>query len=138
MHIDQYADTQSNAALYWFDYDKHELCMLAHDGSVLVLSKAKGVQNYLNKIADNDNLIQKPCLVYDSKFNEVISYIGTDDINADYSESVLHVLPKSVSLVYNENQQMFTGIYTIPVNERCVFTNNLYIVGNGEDRPSFV
>ena len=131
MHINQYADTQSNAALYWFDYDKHELCMMAHDGSVAVLSKAKGVQNYLNKIADRGDLIDMPTLVYDSKFNEVLAYIGGDwDLYKKEQEDDYDRQKETVSLVYNENQQVFTAIYTIPIVERCVFTNNLYIVGD--------
>jgi hypothetical protein len=42
MKADQYADTQSDSAVYWFDNDRRELCTYTQSGSA-PLSKAKQV-----------------------------------------------------------------------------------------------
>lgn len=104
MKADQYADTQSDSAVYWFDNDRRELCTYTQNGSV-PLSKAKQVQNLMNASTLNN----EPVVTYDKKFNEIL--FNVTDIGA---------------VVYSELAQSFTGLYTIPMKTALSFQNDLY------------
>lgn len=104
MKADQYADTQSDSAVYWFDNDRRELCSYTQNGSV-PLSKAKQVQNLMNASTLNN----EPVVTYDKKFNEIL--FNVTDIGA---------------VVYSELAQSFTGLYTIPMKTALSFQNDLY------------
>lgn len=104
MKADQYADTQSDSAVYWFDNDRRELCTYTQNGSA-PLSKAKQVQNLMNASTLNN----EPVVTYDKKFNEIL--FNVTDIGA---------------VVYSELAQSFTGLYTIPMKTALSFQNDLY------------
>ena len=104
MKADQYADTQSDSAVYWFDNDRRELCSYTQNGSA-PLSKAKQVQNLMNASTLNN----EPVVTYDKKFNEIL--FNVTDIGA---------------IVYSELAQSFTGLYTIPMKTALSFQNDLY------------
>lgn len=104
MKADQYADTQSDSAVYWFDNDRRELCSYTQNGSA-PLSKAKQVQNLMN----TSTLNNEPVVTYDKKFNEIL--FNVTDIGA---------------VVYSELAQSFTGLYTIPMKTALSFQNDLY------------
>lgn len=100
MAPDEYADSQSDGMLIWYDRYKNELCAYSGDGTnVSILSKAKFVQNFFNK---NKKFNTEGCLIsYDKRFNEfIINVIGGAD-------------KQNGSLVYSELMQTFIGLYTI-------------------------
>lgn len=105
------SDCQSDTVLYWYDYDKHELCAYA-GGQVICLSKHKRVQSYLNRLdLLKDVQADKPMLTFDKNYNEVIS-----------------TLSRTESLVYNEALQMFTGFYTLVPDYNLYFNSNVYFI----------
>lgn len=91
MKPNQYADTQSNTTLYWWDgYKKEILAYGGGNSGVIPLSKVKNVHNYVNEHTE----IDYPTLAYDYKYNEVLFSILNDG-----------------TMVYNENIQSFSSIY---------------------------
>ena len=106
MKADQYVDAQSDSAVYWFDNDRKELCSYTQNGSTS-LSKAKQIQNLMN----TSTLNNEPVVTYDKKFNEVL--FNVTDTGA---------------VVYSEQAQSFTGLYTIPMKAALSFQNDLYFV----------
>lgn len=113
----------SDNVLYWYDYDKNEIC--SYTGQVSQLSKEKQVQSYLNT-----NFKNKPVnanALFDKKYNEVW----------------FKLLDKS--LVFNEQLGRFTSLYTfnpewsLPFSDRVVGIKdqNLYSINDtntkGED-----
>lgn len=113
MAENQYADTQSEQSIYWWDYDNGVIC--SYNGSAVgQLSKIKKVQNLLNKWKKNGQLVKTtlssalwPLLIYDEKYNEVLFKIGGTKSEGSGNH------PKCDTLVYNEQLAQFTGIYTI-------------------------
>jgi hypothetical protein len=99
MKANQYTDTQSDSAVYWFDNDRRELCSYTQNGSTS-LSKAKQIQNLMNA----STLNYEPVVTYDKKFNEVL--FNVTDTGA---------------VVYSEQAQSFTGLYTIPMKAALSF-----------------
>ena len=80
----------SDNVLYWYDFDKNELC--GYDGSVHQISKEKYVQSYLNEMyTDKRNVTLS---FYDKKYNEVWFKF--------YDKS----------LIFNEQLGRFTSFYT--------------------------
>lgn len=63
--------------------------------------------------------IYSPTMLYDKKYNEVIS-------------SVLNKDNKNKSIAYNEMLQSFTSVYDIPFDDKLVLSNNIYLL-NCED-----
>lgn len=59
--------TNSATTIYWYDFDKNEICALGQ--GVVPLSKTKGVQSYLNTLPKQakNNAVG----FYDKKYNEV-------------------------------------------------------------------
>lgn len=110
MKPNQYeAEIQSNTTQYWWDgYNKE---ILAYSGGTQLASlvKMKSCTNYINKYDEVNN----PCLSYDAKFNELIS----------------SVVDKG-SVVYNEQVQQFTSIYTFNPIYRTVIEDKLYLADN--------
>lgn len=105
------SDCQSDNILYWFDYDRKELCAYSNN-QVVSLSKAKYVQSYLNKLSlDKDKQVSKPICTYDKDYNEVIATLSKDE-----------------SLVYNEKLQVFTGFYSIVPDNSLYFNSDVYFV----------
>ena len=109
--------TNSATTIYWYDFDKNEICMLGRNG-VTPLSKVKGTQSYLNSLprSAKGNAVS----FYDKKYNEVWFRI--------YNKS----------LIYNEQLQSFTSFYThnpnwfFPFSDKLVTIkdNNMYYLHN--------
>lgn len=123
----------SDNVLYWYDFDKNELCMF--NQAIQCLSKQKQVQTYFNSILKERNDIKdlsewKPNAFYDTKYNEVW----------------FRFLDKS--LILNEQIGAFTGFYTFAPTDSLTFSdrivaidgNNLYSINDtdtdGEDNVS--
>lgn len=108
--------TNSATTIYWYDFDKNEICMLGN--GVTPLSKTKSVQSYLNTLprTAKDNAVS----FYDKKYNEVWFRI--------YDKA----------LIYNEQLQVFTSFYThnpnwfFPFSDKLVTIkdNNMYYLHN--------
>lgn len=96
--------TNSDNVLYWYDYDKNELC--SYTGQVSQLSKEKQVQSYFNKNIKEDRT--KAMSLFDKKYNEVW----------------FNILNKP--LIFNEQLGRFTSFYTfnpkwsLPISDRVV------------------
>lgn len=110
MKKNQYeAEVQSNTTQYWWDGIRKEILAYAGGTELLPLTKVKSVTNYINERDEKE----KPALVYDDKYNELISsVVGTK------------------SLVYNEQVQAFTSTYTFSPIYRAVIDNTLIITDN--------
>lgn len=115
MHKNQLSYAQSDTTLYWWDYDKHELCMYGGENTSTVLSKIKHVQNIFNTAHSKGMLIPQPVLVFDKKFNELISNVTS--LTDDYKGSI----------VYSEIQEAFTGMYDISTISYSQFTDRVYL-----------
>lgn len=110
MHKDQFCDTQSDSTLYWWDYNKHELCAHSGGGDFAVLSKVKMIQNLFNSSYNNDALSDNPVLAFDKRFNELIAHVDEDR-----------------SVVYSEAVQAFTGVYDIKPEGAVQFADRLFL-----------
>lgn len=80
----------SDNVIYWYDYDKNEIC--AYTGNITQLSKEKQVQTYLNELYTGKRDVALS--LYDKKYNEVWFKF--------YDKS----------LVFNEQIGRFTSFYT--------------------------
>ena len=108
--------TNSATTIYWYDFDKNEICMLGN--GVVPLSKTGNVQSYLNSLprSAKTNAVS----FYDKKYNEVWFRI--------YDKT----------LIYNEQLQSFTSFYThnpnwfFPFSDKLVTirNNNMYYLHN--------
>lgn len=98
--------TTSQSAIYWYDFDKNEVCVVTN--GVTPLSKQLGVQSYLNSLPKSakGNAVG----FYDSKYNEVWFKI--------YNEA----------LIYNEQLKSFTCVYTHNANWFFPFSDKLITI----------
>lgn len=110
--------TDSDTVMYWYDYDKNEIC--AYNGTVSSLSKEKNMQSYLNEMYDKKRNVN--LAFYDKKYNEVWFKF--------YDKS----------LIFNEQLGRFTSFYTfnpdwnLPFsNKNVVIKDNLFYVVNTLD-----
>jgi len=85
----------SNSSLYWYDYDKNEIC--TYDGSVKPISKLKTVQSYLNTL-------------YNNKSKDTLGFY-----NKKYNEVWFRFYDKS--LIFNEQLDAYTSFYTFNPKE---------------------
>ena len=108
MKENQFADTQSDTTLYWWDYDRHEICAYTDGLAVIPLSKVKSIQNFLNQCSEE--LLDNPNLLYDKKYNEVLFNVTGLDVE---------------TLVYNESMQYFSATYSIDPTYHMEFTNRV-------------
>ena len=118
MHENEFADTQSDTTLYWWDHNKHEICAYAGGKDVVVLSKLKNVQNFLNKMAKNGLLLSAPILAFDKQHNELICNVSDGDETSH----------ESGALVYSERTSQFTSLYDIHHTNAIQFSNVLYLL----------
>lgn len=107
MKKNQYeAEIQSNTTQYFWDGIRKEILAYGGGAELVPLTKIKNVTNYINERGEKNH----PSLVYDNKFNELISsVVGTK------------------SLVYNEQIQAFTSTYTFTPIYRAVVDNTVII-----------
>lgn len=104
-------DAQSDSTLYFYDYDKRELCAYAQN-QVMSLGKTFNVQSYIERIGATGALQSpSPLLSYDKKYNECFATIsGTE------------------SLIFNERINAFSGFYTLTPTFRLYFDGDVYFV----------
>ena len=100
----------SASTLYWYDYNKNELCAI--NNSVMELSKVKQVQSYFNSNEDLDR--SKPVSLFNKKYNEIWFKLFDQ------------------SLVFNEQLNVFTSFYTHDYDHALQFGNKL-ITLRGQD-----
>lgn len=98
----------SDNVLYWYDFDKNEIC--AYNGQVNQLSKEKQVQTYLNIKTENQR--NSVLGLYDKKYNEV--WFKFDD----------------KSLIFNEQLGRFTSFYTLDPQWTLQFSDKTIIIKN--------
>lgn len=116
MHKDQYCDTQSNSALYWFDDHTQQIKSYSGDG-VDSISRRLYVDCLMNKYADKT--IQ-PSMMFDINNNEILS-------------NVLKVNNKKAAIVYNEYGGVFTSIYDADYDCSIQFNNGQYLIKSTDD-----
>lgn len=119
MAENQLCTAQSDNTIYWFDYNKHEICAIGEGLSTMVISKVKNCQNIINYIYSNGLLTESPCLLFDKQYNELL--VGISD-NSNYA-----------TLVYSEVAQAFTSIYTFKAETYIPFYNGIYITDGVND-----
>lgn len=90
--INDYSIVNSASTLYWYDFNKNEVCAVNND--VIELSKAKYVQSYYNDAYYKNEDRTRPVSLFNKKYNEVW----------------FKVIDKP--LVFNEQMNVFTSFYT--------------------------
>lgn len=100
------AEIQSNTTQYWWDGYNKEIMAYSGGMTCIPLAKTKNLSNYISA----NNGLQHPSLSYDKKYNELISNVVTDG-----------------ALIYNEQMQQFTSIYTFYPQYRCNINDKLLL-----------
>lgn len=95
----------SDSTIYWWDYDRCELCAYAR--GINTLSKLKGMQSWLRN--NKDSFTKDPHVNYDKKYNEVLFALD------------------NTQLVFNEQIGAFTSFYTIDSSYWAKFSDKLYL-----------
>lgn len=116
MKKEQYCDTMSDKALYWYDDHNNEIKRAADGSGLMSLTKAYGVQNIMHTYDDNN----KPWMFYDKKYNEVV---------LDLSDTIKQ------SIVFNENINAFTSIYDVGFDGAVTFKDGIYLLDTYKDEP---
>ena len=101
----------SDAVLYWYDYDKNEICQIRNN-SVSPLSKMKNVQSYLNEMYGQKRDVT--LALFDKKYNEVWFKF--------YDKS----------LVFNEYTDCFTSFYTFNPEWALEFSDKVVAIKNNK------
>lgn len=110
MAKEQYCDTASNIALYWFDDHNQELKQYAQGGGVKQLSKIGKVQSAMHEYSDVNKI---PTMFFDDKYNEVISNVLKDR-----------------QMVFSEYGNQFTSTYTLHYSDSITFDDKTYLIAN--------
>lgn len=97
----------SDNRLYWYDYDKNEICML-EGSSVSPISKVKNVQSYLNEMYDSKRDVTLG--VFDKKYNEIWFKF--------YDKS----------LIFSEQIDRFTSFYTFNPEWALTFSDKIVAI----------
>lgn len=103
--------TSTDAALYWYDYEKNTICVISN--GFRELSKEKNVQSYLQSLKDKDRT--QPVSLYDKKYNEVWFKLCDK------------------SLIFNERTNCFTSFYTHAPNWSFELTDKVVTIKSGND-----
>lgn len=98
--------TNSDGTIYWYDFDKNEICSV--DSNMQILSKEKGVQTYLNEMytKKRDNTYA----FYDKKYNEVWFKF--------YNKT----------LIFSEQIGQFTSFYTFDPEVALTFSDKTVLM----------
>lgn len=105
------AETQSSSAQYFWDGQNKEIVAYSGGMELTPLTKVKNVISYIN----NSSSVSHPSLSYDKKFNELIASVVNNG-----------------SVVYNEQIQCFTSVYTFNPVYRAVINDKLYYNDGGD------
>lgn len=104
-------DTQSDRSVYWFDEHKQEVCVYSGSG-VEPISKTKYVHSYVRRLClEKSDLRSRPFLSYDKFYNETLCFLSNKD-----------------TLIFNENEQVFSGFYTIIPDFTLLFGKEVYML----------
>lgn len=98
--------TNSDGTIYWYDFDKNEIC--SADSSIQTLSKEKGVQTYLNEM-------------YTKKRDDVVSFY-----DKKYNEVWFKFYNKS--LIFSEQIGQFTSFYTFDPKFALQFSDRTVVI----------
>jgi hypothetical protein len=116
MRKDEYADTQSDTTLYWWDHNKHEIIGYSGGTQTVSVSKAKFAQNFLNEMDAKGKLINNPLLWHDKQFNE-IGFTVSDGDNE-----------KNGTLMFGENVGAFTSLYSVLPKAAITFKDSTLLL----------
>lgn len=116
MRKDEYADTQSDTTLYWWDHNKHEIIGYSGGTQTVSVSKAKFAQNFLNEMDAKAKLVDKPLLWHDKQFNEVGFTVSDGDDE------------KSGTLMFGENVGGFTSLYSVEPKAAITFKDSTLLL----------
>lgn len=106
MKPDQHVIEASNDALYWWDGYRKEIIGYTGGYNVNLLQRIKNVANYINKGAESGT----PSIIYDANNKEVLFNVVNDEC-----------------IVYNEQTQQFTAIYTFNPIYYSNVDGNIYL-----------
>lgn len=118
MRKDEYADTQSDTTLYWWDHNKHEIIGYSGGTQTVSISKAKFAQNFLNEMDAKAKLIEKPLLWHDKQFNEVGFTVSDGDAE------------KKGTLMFGENVGGFTSLYSVLPTAAITFKDSTLLLND--------
>lgn len=99
----------SDNSLYWYDYDKNEICVL-NGSAVSSLSKVKNAQTYLNEMYTSKRDVTLS--LFDKKYNEI--WFKFYDKSLIYSEQIGH----------------FTSFYTFNPDWALLFSDKVVTIKN--------
>lgn len=103
----QHARTMSNDSLYWWDGNNKEIMLYQQKYDAIPLSTQKSIKNYINSYEE----CETPFLSYDNKYKEVIA----------------NVIDSDKSIIYNEQAQQFTSVYTFSPIFDFVLNGKLFL-----------
>lgn len=102
----QHARVVTNDSLYWWDGNNKEILVHQQKFDSTPLSTIKYIKNHVNKKPESDT----PFISYDNKYKEVLFNVVNNQ-----------------SIVYNEQIQAFTGIYTFNPLYDFILNGDLYL-----------
>lgn len=105
----QHARVVTNDSLYWWDGNNKEILVHQQKFDSTPLSTIKYIKNHINKKPESDT----PFISYDNKYKEVLFNVVNNQ-----------------SIVYNEQIQAFTGIYTFNPLYDFILNGDLYLTDN--------
>lgn len=97
----------SDNSLYWYDYDKNEICVL-QGNQVVTLSKTANVQSYLNEMYESKRDVTLG--LFDKKYNEIWFKF--------YDKS----------LIFSEQIDHFTSFYTFNPDWALLFSDKIVAI----------
>ena len=118
MRKDEYADTQSDTTLYWWDHNKHEIIGYSGGTQTVSISKAKFAQNFLNEMDAKAKLIEEPLLWHDKQFNEIGFTVSDGDGE------------KNGTLMFGENVGGFTSLYSVKPKAAITFKDSTLLLND--------
>lgn len=107
MREGEFADTQSDNMLYWWDHDKKQILSYTSGVMAQELSKIKFMQSFFSNCDDVDD----PVLFFDKQNNEAVFKVSSEG-----------------SIAFNEGTGCFTGLYTINPSGAIVLPSSLLLV----------
>ena len=120
MKPEQHVIESSNDALYWWDGHRREIISYVDGYNVALLQRLKNVSNYINSRVDSDT----PSIVYDTNNKEVLFNVVKPDSSSN-----------GETLVYNEQIQQFTSVYTFSPIYYCNINGEIFLTDNWENGP---
>ena len=120
MKPEQHAIESSNDALYWWDGHRREIISYVDGYNVALLQRLKNVSNYINSRVDSDT----PSIIYDTNNKEVLFNVVKPNSSAN-----------GETLVYNEQIQQFTSVYTFSPIYYCNINGEIFLTDNWENGP---